>query len=53
MNEIEKGKLINRLQAAIIACAVNAEKAGSALEALQYTQAALNATNALVLCDSV
>jgi hypothetical protein len=39
----------NKLLAAIAACAIKAEKAGTdARDALQYTQAALNAANAWV-----
>ncbi len=37
-----------KLEAAISACAGKAADARSAIDALQYTQAALNATNALI-----
>lgn len=40
-------ELKKKLEAAITACAIKAEKAPSAIDALQYTQAALNAANAL------
>lgn len=36
-----------KLEAAIVACAEKAAKAESAVDALQYTQAACNAANAL------
>lgn len=40
--------LQKKLEAAIVACAAKAVDATSSIEALQYTQAALNAANALV-----
>lgn len=36
-----------QLEATIVACAKEAEKSTTAIDALQYTQAALNASNAL------
>ena len=36
-----------QLEAAVTACATKAEKSPTAIDALQYTQAALNAANAL------
>ena len=42
----------NKLEAAIVACAIKAEKAALALEALQFTQAAVNAANALICLAS-
>jgi len=39
---------VPELEAAVTACAAKADKATTALEALQYTQAALNAANALI-----
>jgi len=42
-------ELKNKLQAAIVACADKAAKADTtALDALQWTQAAVNASNALI-----
>jgi hypothetical protein len=43
MNE----ELKKKLESAISACAINAQMAKTAIDALQYTQAALNAANAL------
>jgi hypothetical protein len=37
-----------QMEATIVACAKKAEKAENACEALQYTQAALNAANAMI-----
>ena len=44
MNEETKKKL----EAAIAACAEKAEKTKSALDAMQYTQAAVNASNVII-----
>lgn len=51
MNE----KLKEKLEAAIVACAEKAAKAETtALDAMQYTQAAVNASNAIIglSCES-
>jgi len=48
MNE----NLKNKLEEAIMACATRASKSDvSSLHALQFTQAALNVTNALVVLE--
>ena len=49
MNEEIKKKL----EAAIVACADKATKADTAIEVLQYTQAAVNASNAVIGLSSV
>lgn len=38
----------SKLEAAISMCATNSEKAGSALEAMQYAQAACNLSNVII-----
>ena len=42
----------NKLEAAIVACADKAEKSTSAIDALQFTQVAVNAANALICLSS-
>ena len=47
MNEVNE-ELKKKLEAAIIACAEKAAQAGTAIDAMQYTQAACNASNAII-----
>lgn len=42
------GKMKDKLKTAIITCSEKATETDTSIEALQYTQAALNAANALV-----
>ena len=50
MNEEMK----NKLEAAIVACATQAENAENAIDAMQWTQAAVNASNVIIglSCES-
>ncbi len=41
-----------KLEAAVVACADKAEKSKLAIDALQFTQAAVNAANALICLAS-